>query len=263
MSVPGNTTPPAAAVRRCPVTDKLRVRDHRRPGWFWVYNELLTVYGQELAPYGIAVYCALAMHADNTDQSCYPSYATIARETGMSRAQVKRELRKLEAIGLIQVEHRGDRRRPNIYHLLSLKEHRPLGSGRPQTRVRETLALGSGRPPNYTQITRPNNHMEVVGEVVSEAHQMIMAQLIEFSIQETTAERLATEYPSDVVESKIRWYTWKRERGDGHAPGPGFLVRAIEEDWTPDPAYLEAQELEEERRGRYERYARLRPAEED
>jgi hypothetical protein len=79
------------------------VRDQRRKGFFTIDNELLDRYGPQLGAYGLAVYMALARFA-NQESTCWPSLATIARRTGMSRRQVIREIDKLQALGLIAVE---------------------------------------------------------------------------------------------------------------------------------------------------------------
>ena len=98
------------------------VRDHRRKGFFTIDNELLDRYGDQLGPYGLAVYMALARFA-NQEGTCWPSLATIAKRTGMSRMQVIREIAKLQALQLIAVEHQCSEmgiHRANLYILLDL-----------------------------------------------------------------------------------------------------------------------------------------------
>ena len=48
-------------------------------GWFRVPNEIIDAHGPALGPFGIAVYCCLAHHAD-AGGLCWPSFNTIARE---------------------------------------------------------------------------------------------------------------------------------------------------------------------------------------
>src|SRR3954454_9304538 len=78
-----------------PFDGPFTVRDRRRKGYFTIDNELLDRCGAELGPYGLAVYMALARFA-NQDNACWPSLATIAQRTGMSRRQVIREIAKLQ-----------------------------------------------------------------------------------------------------------------------------------------------------------------------
>lgn len=65
-----------------------------------------TEYKAQIGPYGIAVYCAFARHADNKTQQAYPSFNTIARETGISRSKVIATVRQLEVIGLLKCQPR-------------------------------------------------------------------------------------------------------------------------------------------------------------
>ena len=48
-----------------------------------------------------SVFLALADHADDDGQNCYPSNAYLAWKTGYSDRQVRRVLRTLESIGII------------------------------------------------------------------------------------------------------------------------------------------------------------------
>ena len=102
--------------------DSFVVRD-RRPGYLRVYNDLYDNYGAQLGPYGLAVYLALCRYA-NQDSECWPSFATIARGTGMSRRKVIYEIQKLEGLGIIAVERAP--RKPSIFILLDTSaQHAP------------------------------------------------------------------------------------------------------------------------------------------
>ena len=99
------------------------VRSIRQPGWFWARNELLTEHGAELGPYGIAVYCALAMHADNEKQTARPGAERIAELIGCSVRKVKQTIKQLDALGLVCIEERYDddgTRKSNRYWLLPM-----------------------------------------------------------------------------------------------------------------------------------------------
>ena len=102
--------------------DTFIVRD-RRPGFLRVYNDLYDNYGAQLGPYGLAVYVALCRYA-NQDSECWPSFATIARGTGMSRRKVIYEIQKLERLKIIAVERIP--RRPSTFILLDTSaQHAP------------------------------------------------------------------------------------------------------------------------------------------
>jgi len=90
-----NTTPPAPRTRR--------------PGqWCWLDTSIVAAYGPRIGAYGIAVYVALATHASNDTQACWPSIQRIASLVHLSRSTVKRALRTLEAIGLVHIQARQD-----------------------------------------------------------------------------------------------------------------------------------------------------------
>jgi len=78
------------------------VRD-ARPGFLRVDNDLYDRFGAQLGPYGLAVYMALCRFA-NRDSECWPSYATIAKGTGMSWRKVASTIAQLEDLGVIAIE---------------------------------------------------------------------------------------------------------------------------------------------------------------
>ena len=101
------------------------VRDKRNGKWWWCHNVVIDQYGPALGPHGIAVYVALCRYA-NDDGACWPSIATIGRDTGMSPNRVRRSLSDLERAGLISIMHRPDEQtklhQTSIYTLLEVDE---------------------------------------------------------------------------------------------------------------------------------------------
>jgi hypothetical protein len=83
----------------------IEVQDARPRGWFWIDNELIDRCGAQIGPFGLAVYMVLARHA-NQQRACWPSYETLAAETGMSRRKVIDVVKALREAGLISVEGR-------------------------------------------------------------------------------------------------------------------------------------------------------------
>jgi hypothetical protein len=94
----------------------------RRSGEFcWLDNAVLTAYGPRIGAHGIAVYAALAMHASNETQACWPSVKRLASLVHLSRTTVKKTLRRLEAEGLLGTQARQDAEgdpTSNLYTLL-------------------------------------------------------------------------------------------------------------------------------------------------
>jgi hypothetical protein len=108
-------------------TDTFIVRDNRGPKYLKVYNDFYDRFGSVLGPYGIAVYVALCRYIDVDSSECNPSYATIARGTGMSRRKVIYEIQELERLGVLAIEHIPYK--PNVFTLLETSAcHAPLTS---------------------------------------------------------------------------------------------------------------------------------------
>jgi len=103
---------------------QFQVIDRRKRGYFTVDNIVIDEYGEQLGPHGLAVYMALCRFA-NADQECWPSHATVAKRTGMSRRQVGREIAKLAGLSLILVTPQYDTEsqvhRSNLYTLLEVE----------------------------------------------------------------------------------------------------------------------------------------------
>lgn len=78
-------------------------------GYFRVQDRLFDWYGQLLGPIAIAVYNYLARCADQ-DGCCFPSYEDIARKVGISRRAAIMAINKLGRYGLIEIQHRKNRR---------------------------------------------------------------------------------------------------------------------------------------------------------
>jgi DNA-binding Lrp family transcriptional regulator len=78
-------------------------------GYFRVQDRLFDWYGQLLGPIAIAVYNYLSRCADQ-DGCCFPSYKDIARKVGISRRAAIMAINKLGRYGLIEIQHRKNRR---------------------------------------------------------------------------------------------------------------------------------------------------------
>ena len=71
------------------------------------------IYEHRLPPIPFAVYCYL-LCCDNKQNGCYPSKRTISNACGISGSSVGRAIKRLEATGLIKVNHNfGDGRQMN------------------------------------------------------------------------------------------------------------------------------------------------------
>lgn len=136
------------------MNEQFKVRDRRGGDRYFIDNALLRGgWGNKLGPYGIAVYNALALHADADDQDAYPSYGTIARLTGMSKRQAMREIEKLEQLNIIRKKPQSDdsdRQTSNEYLLINRAEWIPISDS-------QSLACDSQSPPPVTHSHPPSD----------------------------------------------------------------------------------------------------------
>src|SRR5262245_17662161 len=77
-----------------------------RISWLITAGYVVERYGPELGPLAIAVYVALARHADAVTGRCFPSHNRIAMQVGMSRRSVIRQIAKLALFELVEVKPR-------------------------------------------------------------------------------------------------------------------------------------------------------------
>ena len=93
-------------------------------------SAVILEHGERLGVYGVAVYAALAAHAD-PDRRCWPSYNRIAKLLSISRVKVIAAVRLLGNLGLITVTPRSNEegQKSNAY-TLSLSFSINLGRSR-------------------------------------------------------------------------------------------------------------------------------------
>lgn len=103
-------------------SERIAIQDGRKPGWYWASNEVIDAYGAEMGPYGIAVYHALCRHA-NPEAQAWPSYMTLATETGIGRAKVIATMKHLVELELVSKKTRTDEAgdpTSNLYTILEV-----------------------------------------------------------------------------------------------------------------------------------------------
>lgn len=88
-----------------PMPKQFDIRATRNQNWLWFRRELLREHGDELGPYGIATYAALACHAGE-GETARPSMSTIADMIGASRRKVQECIRQLHELGWVRYEKR-------------------------------------------------------------------------------------------------------------------------------------------------------------
>jgi hypothetical protein len=137
------------SVRDGPKTDKATAE--RKP-FFCVPQAVLIDYGGTIGANGIAIYNALALHA-NGDAKCWPSRERIAALTGLSLASVKRTLSLLYEVGLVVREVESKGRHHNVYRLCQPAQGEPV-QGEPVQGEPTTGSQGTGKPAHCDPLTR-------------------------------------------------------------------------------------------------------------
>lgn len=76
--------------------------------WFHVFKTMIESGDvANIGPYAFTVYCIIKAHTNFKTGESFPSVELIAEKSGVSVAQVKRELKTLEAAGYITKEKQG------------------------------------------------------------------------------------------------------------------------------------------------------------
>jgi len=178
------------------------------PGWFRVDNELLEDFGNVLGPYGIAVYNSLCKHANNTKviRHCFPSYATIAAETGMSKRQAVRAMKNLVKFGIVVKERRlrptPDGKKRNWSNIYTLMPKTTWGSA-DYTRGGDSQSLGSD---SQSPCQYPLNNVKAVAGTAQKSalepndSQKTLNQNQEPNAKTMTMQKLLKEYVPEVQE---------------------------------------------------------------
>jgi len=96
--------------------------------WFHIFKTMIDNGDvAKMGPYAVTVYLVIKSHTNFATGRAFPALETIADKSGVSLAQVKRELKTLAKLGYISTEKRG---RSNNYTLREKIEIRD-DAGRP------------------------------------------------------------------------------------------------------------------------------------
>ncbi len=246
------------------------VQDRRRKGFFTIDNDLLDRFGDQLGPYGLAVYMALARFADQ-DSECYPSQSTIAKRTGMSRMQVSRvieKLQKLQLISALQQTAPNGAQRTNLYILYDLPPvtdsytpcntqlHPPVTDGYTPCNTqlhKQNIVNNTHKEQNTTQQQRRTRN-----SAVPDSKKDVVVALVGHGIADNVAKRLVKRYGKKRMEEKIDYLDFLLAERPAEVKKPAaWLRRAIEENYSePDGFVLkedrERREAEEKRQAEEE-----------
>jgi hypothetical protein len=233
------------------------VQDRRRKGFFTIDNDLLDRFGEQLGPYGLAVYMALARFADQ-DSECYPSQSTIAKRTGMSRMQVSRvieKLQKLQLISALQQTAPNGAQRTNLYILYDLP---PVTDSYTPCNSELHPPVTDSYTPCNTQLHKQNivnkTHKEqdtkqqqrrARNNAVPDSKKDVVVALTAHGIADGVAKRLAKRYGKKRMEEKIEYLDFLLAVRPAEVKKPAaWLRRAIEENYSEPDGYISKEERE-------------------
>ena len=78
--------------------------------WFHIFKTMIDNGDvARMGPYAVTVYLVIKSHTNFATGRAFPALETIAEKSGVSLAQVKRELKTLEKYGYITTEKKGGR----------------------------------------------------------------------------------------------------------------------------------------------------------
>ncbi len=168
--------------------EKLHIRDGRKRNRYSIDHAIFNrkpnqkyCWAALIKSNGMAIYNAIVHHADYNSQDCYPSFSTLANETGMSLSQAKREVKKLAEFQFISITP-GDSRSSNTYFLTDCSEWTiPKSYSVPKTRsdkgkpnpkrARKSTASSVSETPEVVSGRHQEGSVSETPEVVSDRHQ--------------------------------------------------------------------------------------------
>jgi Helix-turn-helix domain len=109
----------------------------------------------EIGVYCYAVYCAIKMHLNQSTGDCFPSYATIARITGIHRSTVIECVKKLRALKHISPQWRF---KEDGSHTSNQYDFQQSGSSAPSKKIEEVGKTVQGGLPERLPVVAEDDH---------------------------------------------------------------------------------------------------------
>jgi Helix-turn-helix domain len=109
----------------------------------------------DIGVYAYAVYCAIKMHLNQATGACFPSYATIARMTGIHRSTVIDCVKKLTALKLVSPLWRY---KEDGSHASNQYDFQETGSPAPSKKNEEVVKTEQGGRPEPPPLVGEDDH---------------------------------------------------------------------------------------------------------
>ena len=231
------------------------VRSRRTQEWFFVQNTIIDDYGEQLGPYGIAIYATLCRFANNERQDCFPNHATLAHRIGTSKRQVVRKLRQLLALKLISWDRQQMPTGGNTSNLYVLLDPPPIGDSDSQSLgvvtgshrdsdsqspKLDSIELDSPSKGLANHVAQPQQAQAALGlevevdpilEMLDEWLRLFSAKRWANAGQHDAVVELAQTYPEHFLDVS----KWCAERGMGRGQAIAAMRKALPKWGTPRP----------------------------
>jgi hypothetical protein len=109
----------------------------------------------DIGVYAYAVYCAIKMHLNQATGACFPSYATIARMTGIHRSTVIECVKKLTALKLVSPLWRY---KEDGSHASNQYDFQQAGTSVSAKKNEEVVKTGQGGRPEPPPLVAQDDH---------------------------------------------------------------------------------------------------------
>jgi hypothetical protein len=119
-----------------------------------IENSIITNMA-EIGVYCYAVYCTIKMHVNQTTGACFPSYATIARITGIHRSTVIECVKKLRILKLISPQWRF---KEDGSHASNQYDFQAPESSVPAKKSEVVVKTEQGGRPERPPVVAPDDH---------------------------------------------------------------------------------------------------------
>jgi hypothetical protein len=174
---------------------------------------------------------------------------TLDRGTGIAKSTLVSALKSLEAKNIIIAEKRKSTKRgfeATNYRLNII----------PSSKIEQALSGNPTKP-----LGKKPNIQHTVVQDTDDNSIVVVNTLKELKIEDEKARELASRFSSEHIQEKVEFLEWKleaRKRGRPIQDPAAWLVRAIEKDYKPPPAFHSRREIAREQAERQKRSQELR-----
>jgi len=218
--------------------ERIEIRDIRQPGWFFVDNEIIDVYGKEIGVYGIVVYAILARHASQDSQKAWPSIRHMAEMLGTGKKQIQNALLALKDVGLIHIERTN---RHNTYTLLNVKQIVLPERTIEEEREENVLPKRTQCPPREDDDVLPerteqntyNNTKEQqqIGVVVASSLSPQKETAKRFLMEQGVSEHMARKLAHEISATRILEVVLAANKKTNIKEKSAWIVQALRQGW--------------------------------